>query len=146
VAHPDDPDDPTDPQPGDDAPVQGELVGPDPGSGPDLGAVLGGGGFDGLLEQAQSMMAAQAEASETVVEGVAGGGVVRIRVTGGGQVDGVSIAPEVVDPDDVAMLEDLVVAALRDVNEQLGALQREALGGFGDLLGGGSLDDLLGGG
>jgi DNA-binding YbaB/EbfC family protein len=105
---------------------------------PDLD-LLGGEGLGGLLEQAQQMMAAQAEAAEREVEGVAGGGVVRIRATGTGQVLGVSIDPQVVDPSDVAMLEDLVLAALHDVNARLAEIQREALGalgGFGDLLGG----------
>ena len=47
-----------------------------------------------------------------------------------------SIAPEAVDPDDVAMLEDLVLAALHDVNAQLAEIQREAMGPLGGLLGG----------
>jgi hypothetical protein len=83
------------------------------------------------------MMAAQAEAAEQEVEGVAGGGMVRIRATGTGQVLAVSIAPEVVDPEDVGMLEDLVLAALHDVNARLAEIQRDALGPLGDLFGGG---------
>jgi nucleoid-associated protein EbfC len=118
----------------DDATGEAEAAEVVPGL-PDLGAL--GGGLGGLLEQAQEMMAAQARAAEEEVEGVAGGGMVRVRVTGGGQVLGVHIDPQVVDPGDVAMLEDLVTAAMRDANERLGALQREALGGLGDLLGGG---------
>jgi nucleoid-associated protein EbfC len=106
---------------------------------PDLDA-FGGGALGGLLEQAQQVMAAQAEAAEREVEGVAGGGAVRIRATGSGQVLGVSIAPEAVDPDDVGMLEDLVLAALHDVNAQLAEIQQEALGGLGNL------GDLFGGG
>jgi DNA-binding protein YbaB len=43
----------------------------------------------------------------------------------------------VVDPDDVPMLEDLVLAALHDVSARLADLQREAMGPLGDLLGGG---------
>jgi nucleoid-associated protein EbfC len=107
---------------------------------PDLGSALSGGGLGDLLEQAQSMMAAQQEAAEREVEGVAGGGVVRIRATGTGQVLAVTIDPEVVDPSDVAMLEDLVLAALHDVNAQLADIQREAMGplsGLGDLFGSG---------
>jgi DNA-binding YbaB/EbfC family protein len=106
---------------------------------PDFGAVSPEG-LGGLLEQAQSMMAAQQAASEQEIEGVAGGGVVRIRTTGTGQVLGVTIAPEVVDPDDVAMLEDLVTAAMHDMNAKLLDIQREAMGplaGLGDLFGGG---------
>lgn len=116
----------------------------DPGAAdlPDLPALpgldaLGGGDLGGLLEQAQQMMAAQAEAAEQEVEGVAGGGMVRIRATGTGQVLGVRIDPQVVDPADTAMLEDLVLAALHDVNAQLAEVQRRALGSFGDLFGGG---------
>jgi DNA-binding YbaB/EbfC family protein len=113
----------------DDTPALPEL--------PDFGAVSPEG-LGGLLEQAQSMMAAQQAASEREIEGVAGGGVVRIRTTGTGQVLGVTIAPEVVDPGDVAMLEDLVVAALHDMNAKLLEIQREAMGplaGLGDLFG-----------
>lgn len=102
---------------------------------PDLEA-LGGGDLGGLLTQAQEMMAAQAAAADLEVEGVSGGGVVRIRATGTGQVLGVSIASEVVDADDVAMLEDLVLAALHDLNAGLMAIQREAMGPLGDLFGG----------
>jgi nucleoid-associated protein EbfC len=103
---------------------------------PDLGD-LDGGALGGLLEQAQQMMAAQAEAAEREVEGAAGGGVVRIRAMGDGQIIGVTIAPEVVDPDDVSLLEDLVLAALHDVHTRLAEIQRDAMGPLGGLLGGG---------
>jgi DNA-binding YbaB/EbfC family protein len=100
------------------------------------GAELLSGDLGSLLSQAQDMMAAQAAAADREVEGVAGGGVVRIRATGTGQVLGVTIAPEVVDPADVPMLEDLVLAALHDVNARLAEIQRAALGplaGLADL-------------
>jgi DNA-binding YbaB/EbfC family protein len=120
----------------DDAPD--DDIGSSPPELPDLGAVAPEG-LGGLLEQAQQMMAAQQAASEREIEGVAGGGVVRVRTTGTGQVLSVTIAPEVVDPADVPMLEDLVVAALHDMNAQLLEIQREAMGplsGLGDLFGG----------
>ena len=110
---------------------------------PDLSAVSPermGGGMGDLLEQAQKMMEAQQAAAEREIEGVAGGGVVRVRTTGTGQVLGVTIDPQVVDPDDVGMLEDLMVAALHDMNAQLLAVQREAMGplaGLGDIFGSG---------
>lgn len=106
---------------------------------PDFSAVSPEG-MGGLLEQAQQMMEAQQAAAEREIEGTAGGGMVRIRTTGTGQVLGVSIDPQVVDPADVGMLEDLVVAALHDMNAQLLQIQREAMGplaGLGDLFGGG---------
>ena len=120
----------------DDDDAEGALALPDLSDLSALGS-LDGGALGGLLEQAQQMMAAQADAAARQVEGVAGGGVVRIQATGTGQVLGVTIAPEVVDPDDVTMLEDLVLAALHDVNAQLAEIQREAMGPLGDLFGGG---------
>ena len=91
-----------------------------------------------LFEQAQAMqqqlLDAQAKAAELVVEGQAGGGMVKVRVTGGMEVQSVSISPEVVDPDDVPMLEDLVLAAIHDamtkVQEATQAATRDALGGL----------------
>lgn len=92
----------------------------------------------GLLEQAQAMqqqlLDAQARAAETVVEGQSGGGMVRVQMTGAMEVQSVTIDPQVVDPDDVAMLEDLVLAAVHDavarVQEAAQAATRDALGGL----------------
>ncbi len=87
-------------------------------------------------------LAAQEQAAETtVVEGVSGGGVVRISVTGGLDFQGVTIDPSAVDPDDVEMLQDLVLAALRHAVEQINELQA----GGGIDLGGLGLGDLFGG-
>lgn len=103
---------------------------------PDLD--LGGpDALGGLLAQAQQMMAAQAEAAEQEVEGASGGGAVRIRATGTGVVVGVTIAPAAVEPLDLPMLEDLIVAALHDVDARVREIQRAAMGPLGDLLGGG---------
>src|SRR5687767_3948176 len=97
-----------------------------------------------LLEQAQRMqqqlLAAQAEAAEVVHEGVAGGGAVKVAVTGGMDFRSVTIRPDAVDPDDVEMLQDLVLAALHDAVAKVNAAQQDALGGLGGALGG-----LLGG-
>jgi DNA-binding YbaB/EbfC family protein len=97
-----------------------------------------------LLEQAQAMqqqlMDAQAQAADQVVQGVAGGGVVKVTVTGGMDFRSVTIDPSAVDPDDVEMLQDLVLAAIHDAVARVNALQQESLGGLGGALGG-----LLGG-
>lgn len=122
-----------------DDPIAPEVVHPgDSGASvPGLPDVdLLGGDLGGLLAQAQDVLAAQAAAAEQEVEGVAGGGVVRIRATGTGQAVGVTIAPEVVDPGDVAMLEDLVLAALHDMNARLAEIQRAALGPLGEMFSG----------
>jgi DNA-binding YbaB/EbfC family protein len=103
------------------------------------------GGLGGILEQAQKAMEAQQSASAAVIEGHAGGGAVRIEATGAGEFLSVTIAPEAVDPDDVEMLQDLVLAALHDISARVGELQREAMS---DMLGGldlGGLGGLLGG-
>jgi nucleoid-associated protein EbfC len=97
---------------------------------PDLGGL---GDLGGLLESAQAAFSAQARAAEQIVEGSAGGGVVRVEMTGAGEVRSVTLAAEVVDPDEVEMLQDLIVAALHDAAARVTALQREALGAFGDL-------------
>ncbi len=119
------------------------VPGGDPDEMPDLGALLGGlggsGGLDGLLEQAQNMMAAAAEAAEATVEGTSGGGAVRVQVNGRMEFSAVSIDPAVVDPDDVGLLEDLVLAALRDASTKLAdnaGSSSMGLGDFGSLFGG----------
>jgi nucleoid-associated protein EbfC len=100
-----------------------------------------------LLKQAQKMqqqlMEAQAAASETVVEGASGGGVVKVTVTGGMDFRSVTIDPKAVDPDDVELLEDLVLAAIHDAVGKVNDLSRQAMGGLGGL-GGLGLDGLLG--
>ncbi len=87
-----------------------------------------------LLEQAmgmqQQLMEAQAEAAEALVEGQAGGGVVRIEVTGGMQFRSITIAPEAVDPTDVELLQDLVLAALNDAMDGIARLQQASMGGL----------------
>jgi DNA-binding YbaB/EbfC family protein len=100
---------------------------------PDLASLFGGGGANplgGLLEQAQRMAEAQSAAADEIVVGVAGGGAVRIEATGQGEFRSVTIDPSAVDPEDVEMLQDLVLAALHDCTTRIVALQQQALGGF----------------
>jgi DNA-binding YbaB/EbfC family protein len=101
-------------------------------------------GFDinALLNQAMAMQQQMAEAQEEAVrqsvEGQAGGGAVRVTMTGGGEVTRVSIAPAAVDPTDVEMLEDLVLAAFHDAQAKVAEIRQAAIGeigGLGGLLG-----------
>ncbi len=114
----------------DDSPPEGDAL-----------AALGLGGLDlgGLLAQAQQMqqqmVQAQTEIADETVEGNAGGGVVRITATGGFEFQAVHIDPKVVDPGDVEMLEDLVLAAIRDAITKVGDLNKQAMGGLGGLFG-----------
>lgn len=145
--------------PSDDEVVQGELVddvaliddqddddeeNDETGLGEDGLSALGLGGLGGLdlgglLAQAQQMqqqmVQAQTDIADETVEGNAGGGVVRIVATGGFDFVSVHIDPKVVDPDDVEMLEDLVLAAIRDAITQVGDLNKRAMGGLGGLFG-----------
>ena len=114
---------------------------------------LGGGGMPdlgGLLESAQQMMAQAQAAAEEIVKGEAGGGLVTVEVDGRFEFHSITIDPKAIDPDDPQLLEDLVLAALRDASTQLQAGQQGALGGLGGAdLGGldlGGLGGLLGGG
>jgi hypothetical protein len=104
---------------------------------PDMGGLLAQ-----MQEMQQRLMDVQQAASAQVVEGSAGGGMVTVQVTGGMDVVNVTIDPSVVDPADVDMLEDLVLAAMRDAVGRANDLNRQALGGLG--LGGG-LEGLIGG-
>jgi nucleoid-associated protein EbfC len=106
--------------------------------GPDLGGLL-----SQMQQMQQQLMDAKDNAAAEVVEGRAGGGVVKVKVTGGLDFREITIDRSVVDPDDVDMLQDLVLAAVRDAVDKANELNRQALGGLG--LGGG-LEGLLGGG
>ena len=95
---------------------------------------MGYGGYGGnmqqIMKQAQMMQKklqqAQAELAEAEVVGKAGGGIVEITLKGDKTPVAVSIKPEAVDPDDIEMLEDLLLAALGDAMEQADAASGEA--------------------
>jgi len=72
------------------------------------------------------------EASSIIVEGTAAGGAVVVNITGALEAVAVQIDPALVDPSDVAMLEDAVLAALRDALAQVRVLQRELAGTLED--------------
>ncbi|MDQ6776479.1 MAG: YbaB/EbfC family nucleoid-associated protein [Actinomycetota bacterium] len=90
-----------------------------------------------LLKQAQKMqeemMAAQESLKDEVVEASAGGGMVTVQVTGELHVNSITINPEAVDPDDIELLQDMVLAA---VNEGLRAAQELASAKLGGIAGG----------
>ncbi len=87
------------------------------------------------LKQAQKlqskMLKLQEELAEKTVETSAGGGMVRVVANGKQQIVSIDIEKEVVDPDDVEMLQDLIVAA---INEELGKAQEMVSGEMGALL------------
>ncbi len=90
-----------------------------------------------LLKQAQKMqedmLAAQESLKDEVVDASAGGGMVTVKVTGDQVVKEITIDPQAVDPDDVELLQDMVLAA---VNEGLRASQELAASKMGGIAGG----------
>jgi DNA-binding YbaB/EbfC family protein len=76
----------------------------------------------------EEMVKTQEALGEETVTATAGGGAVKVVMTGHQRVQSISIAPEVVDPDDVEMLEDLVTAAVNEALERSQALAAEQLG------------------
>ena len=110
-----------------------------------------------MLKQAQEVMAAQQEAQEALkeqkVEASAGGGMVKVVVSGDLRIDSLTIDPDAVDPEDVEMLQDLVLAATNEALRQAVELQEKAMQGAGgaggfdpmEALQGLGLGDALGG-
>ena len=99
---------------------------------------MGGMGMNAnMLKQAQKMqqdmMRMQLELQEKEYEAAAGGGVVTPTVTGKRELKALEIDPEAVDPDDVEMLQDMIVAA---VNEALRAAENDAASTMQKLTGG----------
>lgn len=94
----------------------------------------------------QDMAAAQDALADETVTVTAGGGVISIEITGHQRVQAIKIDPEVVDPEDVEMLQDMLVAAVNQAIEQSQALAAQRMEGLtGGLDLGGGLGDLLGG-
>ncbi|MBO5198362.1 MAG: YbaB/EbfC family nucleoid-associated protein [Lachnospiraceae bacterium] len=97
------------------------------------------GNMNNLMKQAQKMQKQMEEKTkeleEKIWEASAGGGAVTVSVSGKKEVTSVKLAPEVVDPDDIEMLEDLIVAAtneaLRKMEEESNAAMSSITGGLG---------------
>jgi nucleoid-associated protein EbfC len=84
-----------------------------------------------MLKQAQAMQSKMAEMNDRLaaaeVEGAAGGGLVRITLTGKGDMRRVAIDPKAVDAADVAMLEDLILAAYNDAKAKADTLTADEM-------------------
>ena len=106
------------------------------------------GGFPGnmnnLMKQAQRMQRQmeerQKELEDKEWEASAGGGAVTVKVSGKKELTSVTLSPEVVDPDDIERLQDLIIAAVNEAFKKMEEEQEDALnsvaGGLGSTLGG----------
>ncbi len=112
-------------------------------SGFDLNALLGQ-----AMEMQQQLAAAQEAAARTTFTGSSGGGAVQVDVTGTGEFLAVRLDPSIVDPSDVSLLEDLLLAALHDASHRVAESSAQAMGGIAgglrSLGGGNPLGGLLG--
>ena len=102
------------------------------------------GNMNNLTKQAQKMQRQMEENQKALEEkeftAAAGGGAVEVTISGKREIKKVTLSEEVVDPDDIEMLEDLIVAAtneaLRKVDEESSAVMSKLTGGLGGLGGG----------
>ena len=99
------------------------------------------GNMNNLMKQAQKMQKQMAETTKALeeksYEASAGGGVVSVTVSGKKEVTAIKIAEEVVDPDDIEMLEDLVMAAVNEAIRKMDEMSTQKMskitGGLGGL-------------
>ena len=97
------------------------------------------GNMSNLMKQAQRMQRQMEESQKALEEASftakAGGGAVEVTVTGSKEVTSIKLSPEAVDPDDVEMLEDLILAAIKEAMKQAddasNALMSKMTGGMG---------------
>jgi DNA-binding YbaB/EbfC family protein len=84
-----------------------------------------------MMQQAQQMQDnLQKQLKQTTVEATAGGGMVTVVMNGVKEIQRLSIDPEVVSPDDVEMLQDLIVAAVSDAQRRADELVSQRMGGM----------------
>ena len=108
------------------------------------GMGMGGANMNQMIKQAQKMqeqmMKMQEEIEEKVFEATSGGGVVSVKVSGKKELKEINIKPEAVDPDDVEMLQDMIIAA---VNEAMRAADTDSANNMSRLTGGLNLGGLF---
>ena len=103
------------------------------------GNMGGGMNMQAMMKQAQKlqeqMQKAKEELDDSLFDGTAGGGLVTVTLDGAKKIDSIQIKPEAVDPDDIEMLEDLLIAAFNDAYKQVEEMEKElmpaGMGGFG---------------
>lgn len=105
----------------------------------------GGMDMQALLQQAQQMQQQLVEAQEALedaeIEGTSGGGLVKVKLSGRGQVEDITVDPQAIDTGDAeesaSTVADLVLAAIRDAESQVEQLQQEKMGPLTQGMGGG---------
>ena len=83
-----------------------------------------------IQQMQEDMVKAQEQLAEETVDVTAGGGMVKITITGHQRVQSIELKPEIIDPEDVEMLQDLLLAAINQAIEQSQAMAAERLEGL----------------
>ena len=94
---------------------------------------FGGANMQNLMRQAQKMQEelqaktarAEEELANTTLTATSGGGMVEVSILGNKKITGIKIKPEVVDPDDIEMLEDLIIAATNEAIAKADELEKQ---------------------
>lgn len=95
---------------------------------------FGGGNMQNILKQAQKMQEEmqkkQEEIENTIVKSTVAGGMIECEMSGNKDLKKITINPQAVDPQDVEMLEDLIVACINDASKKVDELKEDMLGGL----------------
>ncbi|MDL2248487.1 YbaB/EbfC family nucleoid-associated protein [Tyzzerella sp. OttesenSCG-928-J15] len=98
------------------------------------GGAMGGMNMNNIMKQAQKMqkqmMEAQEKLADKTLEVTSGGGAVKIVITGTKEIKEIKLAADVVDPDDVEMLEDLLLSAINEAFRQSEEMANQEMGKF----------------
>ncbi|MDR0975539.1 MAG: YbaB/EbfC family nucleoid-associated protein [Christensenellaceae bacterium] len=96
-----------------------------------MGGMGGGGNMQAMMRQAQEMQKqiekTKEELAETVIEASVGGDMVKVEMTGAYELINLKIKPEALDPEDPEMTEDLVIACVNEVINQVSELRKQRL-------------------
>jgi len=99
-----------------------------------FGGGMPGGNMQGMMKQMQKMqtqmLKAQEEVEQKTLEVTSGGGAIKVTITGKKEITDITIKPEVVDPDDVEMLQDLLLTAVNEAVRQAEELMQKEMGKF----------------
>ncbi len=101
---------------------------------PGMGGGFGGMNLNQLMKEAKKMQAdlekSQQELGEKEFEASAGGGVINVKVSGSKEIKEIKIKKEAVDPDDVEMLEDLILTCINEALRKVDSAQAESMGKY----------------
>lgn len=101
---------------------------------PGMGGGFGGMNLNQLMKEAKRMQAdlekSQQELGEKEFEASAGGGVINVKVSGSKEIKEIKIKKEAVDPDDVEMLEDLILTCINEALRKVDSAQAESMGKY----------------